>query len=220
MIYPWQKLIINEEKLKRLKTSEIAKNVKIEPGVHLVGPVKINSGTVLKSGTYIEGPVEIGKNCRLGPNCHLRAFAAIGDDVKIGQAVEIKNSIIGYNANVAHLSYVGDSVIGNFVNLGAGTITANLRHDGKTIRVKWGSKIIDTETVKFGTYIGDYSKTAIHTSIYPGVIIAPYVLTLPNQIIDKNIACFTLGSKKITKEKMNTYWTKIDQELLKFFEVI
>lgn len=220
MIYPWQKLIINEEKLKRLKTSSIAKNVKIEPGVHLVGPVKIATGTILKSGTYIEGPVEIGKNCTLGPNCYLRASTSIGDNVKIGQAVEIKNSLVGNNTFIAHLSYIGDSIIGERVNLGAGTITANLRHDGQTIRVQWGKKLIDTQLVKFGTYIGDHSKTAIHTSVYPGVIISPYVLTLPNQIVDKNLSSFTLDNKKIPREKISRYWIKIDHSLVKYFEVI
>lgn len=213
MIFPWQKIIINSEKLKKIKATDIAKNVLIEPNVHISGKVIIGSGTILKSGTYIEGPVIIGKNCTLGPNCYLRSATNLGDQVKIGQAVEIKNSLIGSHTNVAHLSYIGDSVIGNFVNIGAGTITANLRHDGKSVKVKWGKNLIDTELRKFGCFIGDYSKTAIHTSIYPGLIIAAYVFTLPGEIVTKNQSCFSFGGVKLTQQKIKKLWPKIDQKI-------
>jgi bifunctional UDP-N-acetylglucosamine pyrophosphorylase/glucosamine-1-phosphate N-acetyltransferase len=95
--------------------------------------------------------------------------------------VEIKNSIIGDNTNVAHLSYVGDSIIGSNCNLGAGTIVANLRHDGQTIKTTINNKLIDTRKRKFGTIMGDNSKTGIGTLIYPGRKIYPFKNTLPGK---------------------------------------
>jgi len=208
MIFPWQKLIINKEKLNRLKgCSDIARDIKIEPGVHITGPIKIGQGTILKSGTYIEGPVEIGKNCILGPNCYLRKYTMLEDNVKIGASVEIKNSIIGEGTKIPHLSYVGDSVIGKFVNIGAGTITANLRHDHKSVKSLWRNKLLDTETSKFGCYIGNYSKIGIHNTIYPGIIINDYVLTLPGQIIKRNIKSFSFGDKILSEEDRKNYWS-------------
>jgi len=160
---------------------------KIEQGCHLSGKVIIRKGTVIKSGTYIEGPVWIGENCVIGPNCFLRKFTSIGDNCRIGQAVEIKNSLVGRNTNIAHLSYVGDSIIGENCNLGAGTITANLRHDGETIKTEIKNKLIDTKRRKFGTVLGDGVKTGIGTLIYPGRKIWPNKITSPGEKVVEDI---------------------------------
>lgn len=214
MIYPSDQLIENKKELENLKSSKISSDATIEDGAHINGVVEIGDKTIIKSGVYIEGPVKIGKNCVIGPNCYLRPYTNISDNVKIGHAVEIKNSLIGENSRVPHLSYIGDSVIGKNVNIGAGTITANLRHDQKNIKIKNGEKIIDSKLTKFGCYIGDFSKLAIHTSIYPGIIIAPYSLTLPGQIINKNIKSFTLSEKEISKVTIEKIWGKVDQNII------
>jgi bifunctional UDP-N-acetylglucosamine pyrophosphorylase/glucosamine-1-phosphate N-acetyltransferase len=98
-----------------------------------------------------------------------------------------KNSIIGNNTNVAHLSYVGDSIIGDDCNLGAGTIIANLRHDHETIKTKIKGKMIDTKREKLGAIIGDNVKTGIGTLIYPGRKIWPQKTTLPGQKVEQDI---------------------------------
>jgi bifunctional UDP-N-acetylglucosamine pyrophosphorylase/glucosamine-1-phosphate N-acetyltransferase len=138
------------------------------------------------SGTYIKGNVIIGENCLIGPNCYLRGNTSIGNGCHIGQAVEIKNSIIMDNAKVPHLSYIGDSVIGKNSNLGAGTITANLKHDNENVRSVVKGKIVDTGRRKLGTIIADDVHTGINTTIYPGRKIWPGVSTLPGEIIDKD----------------------------------
>ncbi|GMX58574.1 MAG: sugar phosphate nucleotidyltransferase [Candidatus Microsyncoccus archaeolyticus] len=168
--------------------SKINKSARInkEKNVFIKNKIIVGEGTILKSGAYIEGPVYIGKNCIIGPNCYLRPKTIIGDNCKIGQGVEIKNSIIGDNTNVAHLSYVGDSIIGSNCNLGAGTIVANLRHDGQTIKTTINNKLIDTRKRKFGTIMGDNSKTGIGTLIYPGRKIYPFKNTLPGERVEKD----------------------------------
>ena len=128
----------------------------------------IKKGTIIKSGTYIEGKVYIGENCVIGPNCYIRNGSVVENNCKIGASVEIKNSIIGSGTNINHLSYVGDSIIGENCNLGAGTITANLRHDNSTVKVKVKDKLIDTGKEKLGAVIADNIKTGIGTLIYPG----------------------------------------------------
>lgn len=161
--------------------------IKKEKNVFIKDKLIVGEGTILKSGTYIEGPVYIGKNCVIGPNCFLRPKTTIGDNCKIGQAVEIKNSIIGNNTKVSHLSYVGDSIIGSNCNLGAGTITANLRHDEQTIKTTINGKLVETKRKKIGTIMGDNSKTGIGTLIYPGRKIYPFKTTLPGERVEKDI---------------------------------
>ena len=182
--YPWDILdafphLFSLEK-KRIKG-------RIEKGVVIKGEVVIEEGTVIKSGVYIEGPVYIGKNCTIGPNCFITEGAAIEDNCGIGQAVEIKNSIIGRGTNISHLSYVGDSIIGENCNFGAGTITANLRHDGKDIKVLSKGELVDTRRKKLGTITGDNIKTGIGTLIYPGRRIWPDKATMPGEKADKDI---------------------------------
>lgn len=161
--------------------------IKKEKNVFIKGKIIVGKGTIIKSGAYIEGPVYIGSNCIIGPNCFIRSNAIIGNNCKIGQGVEIKNSIIGDNTNVSHLSYVGDSIIGSNCNLAAGTITANLKHDETTVETMVNGKIIDTKRFKFGTIMGDGSKTGIGTLIYPGRKIYPGKITLPGEKVNKDI---------------------------------
>jgi UDP-N-acetylglucosamine diphosphorylase / glucose-1-phosphate thymidylyltransferase / UDP-N-acetylgalactosamine diphosphorylase / glucosamine-1-phosphate N-acetyltransferase / galactosamine-1-phosphate N-acetyltransferase len=182
--YPWQVITANEFLTKRIKNSKI--DGKVEKGVVIKGPVLVGKGTVLKSGTYIEGPVVIGKRCTIGPNCYIRSGTVLGDECKVGNACEVKNSTFFRHAVAGHLSYIGDSVIGENVNLGAGTITANLRHDNKNIKSSVRSELIDTGRRKFGTIIADGVHTGIHTSLYPGRKLFPNTSTVPGESVTKD----------------------------------
>ncbi|WP_457753412.1 bifunctional sugar-1-phosphate nucleotidylyltransferase/acetyltransferase, partial [Thermococcus sp.] len=163
---PWDLLNLNEYILKNHLKHEIRGIV--EEGATIIPPVEIGEGTVVKSGAYIVGPVKIGKNCKIGPNCFIRPYTSIGNHCHIGNAVEIKNSIIMDHSNAPHLNYVGDSIIGENTNLGAGTITANLRHDNKTIKVEVKGKFEDSGRKKLGAIIGHNVKVGINATIYPG----------------------------------------------------
>lgn len=141
----------------------------IEDSAHLVGPAIVEEGARIRSGVYIEGPVFIGKDSDVGPNCFIRPHTSLGRKVRIGNACEIKNSVIMDNTHIGHLSYVGDSVIGENCNLGAGTIVANYRFDGRPIKMKVKDEVIDTEQRKLGVVLGDDVKTGINVSLMPGV---------------------------------------------------
>ena len=121
--------------------------------------------------------------------------------------MEIKNSIIMDNSKVPHLSYIGDSVIGEHCNLGAGTKIANLRHDKKGVKVLVKGQVVSTGQRKIGAFIADWTQTGIGTMIYPGMFMGPFGWTTPNAIVNCNIEPFTLlGSarkKKIAKEKIS-----------------
>lgn len=179
--YPWDFLKINEEVISSLKDNKIRGTVR--QGVNIDGFVEIGEGTILLPGVYIEGNVIVGKNCKIGPNCYIRGNTNIGDNCHIGQAVEIKNSIIMNNVSIGHLSYLGDSIIAEKTNFGAGTVIANLRHDGKNHRSLVKGKSMDTGRRKLGVIVGEEVHTGINTTIYPGRKLWPYTSTLPGEII-------------------------------------
>jgi bifunctional UDP-N-acetylglucosamine pyrophosphorylase/glucosamine-1-phosphate N-acetyltransferase len=163
---PWNLLDANARALSLLEPSV---GGKVEEGAQIIGPVKVDEGARIRSGAYIEGPAYIGPRSDVGPNCYIRSATSIGANVRIGNACEVKNSIIMDGTNVAHLSYVGDSVIGKGCNLGAGTITANLRFDDKSVKVNIKGKPIDSKRRKLGTIMGDSAQTGINVNIMPGV---------------------------------------------------
>lgn len=98
----------------------------VDPNTTFISPdTTIGKDTTIFPNVYISGKNQIGSNCKIGPFAHIRDGAKIGDNVRIGNFVEIKKSEIKSNTNVSHLSYIGDSELGEHVNIGAGTITAN-----------------------------------------------------------------------------------------------
>lgn len=179
--YPWDLLALNSDIIGKFGTTEIRGEV--SSLAHINGFVRIGEGSEILPGVVIEGNVLIGRNCRIGPNCFLRGNTSIGDDCIIGNAVEIKNSIIYPGTTIAHLSFVGDSIVGAHVNLGAGTIISNFRHDGKNHRMMIEGNLVDTGCSKMGAIIGDGVHTGINTSIYPARKIGIGRTTLPGAIV-------------------------------------
>ena len=163
---PWELLDVNEHFI-----SEIEEDIQgeVEEGVTIHGNIILGKNSIIRSGTYILGPVFIGEGCDIGPNSYLRKYTYIGNNVNVGNAVEIKNSIIMDGTNVNHLSYVGDSVIGAGCNVAAGTNIANLRFDNKNVKMNIKGKKLDCGVRKLGAIFGDNVKTGINSSFNPGV---------------------------------------------------
>jgi bifunctional UDP-N-acetylglucosamine pyrophosphorylase/glucosamine-1-phosphate N-acetyltransferase len=105
----------------------------------------------------------------------------------IGQAVEVKNSIVSQGSHISHLNYVADSIIGENCNLGAGTVLANLRFDEKNIRSIVKAELVDTQRKKFGAVLGKGVKVGINTSTMPGVLIGENAILGPDSLVMKNV---------------------------------
>ena len=129
---PWDLLDANNWALKRMDHKVLGT---VEQGAHLIGPVTVAESARIRSGAYIEGPVFIDEEADVGPNCYIRPGTSLGKKVRVGNACEIKNSILMDGTHAGHLSYVGDSILGEKCNLGAGTIMANLRFDDGRIKM-------------------------------------------------------------------------------------
>jgi bifunctional UDP-N-acetylglucosamine pyrophosphorylase/glucosamine-1-phosphate N-acetyltransferase len=111
----------------------------------------------------------------------------LGDSCRIGAASEIKSSILFEGAAAPHQNYVGDSIIGAWVNLGCGTNTANLRHDGQNVFSRIREEWVDTGRRKLGAMLGDHVHTGINTALYPGRKIWPHLSTLPGAVVRRDI---------------------------------
>ena len=189
---PWIEIGMPWDLLRANKTlmENIMENIQGDIGkfVEIKGPVQIGSNTVVRNGSNIKGPVIIGKNCTIGPNCLIRPSTVVGDNCKIGNAVEVKNSIIMDGSNAPHNNYVGDSIIGQNCNLGAGTKVANLRLDGKNISVVLRGRPQDSGLRKLGVIMGDEVKTGINSSIDPGTIMGENSYLGPNALASGSIA--------------------------------
>ncbi|VVB90796.1 Bifunctional protein GlmU [uncultured archaeon] len=179
--FPWHLLEANESTMGDAGISDI--RGEIEPYATLKGDVAVGEGTIIRNGAYITGPVIIGNNCDIGPNCYIRPSTSIGDGVKIGNGVEVKNSIVMKGTHIGHLSYVGDSIIGEDCNFGAGTKVANLRHDGRTVLVKLGGKKFDSRRRKLGVIMGNNVHTGINSMINVGAVVKSGANIAPGEFV-------------------------------------
>ena len=159
----------------------------VEDGVVIKGKVIIEEGAKVLHGTYIEGPVFIGKNSIVGPNSYLRPYTVLCGNNRVGASVEIKESIIMENTKIPHLSYVGDSVISEDVNFGAGTLVANLRFDEAEVKVYVKGERVPSGRKKLGTFVGAHVRTGINVSILPGVKIGAYARIYPGAVVNRDV---------------------------------
>ena len=152
----------------------------VSDGAYLMHPETISIGedSVIEPGAYILGPCIIGKRCHIRHGAYIRGNVVIGDNCVIGHTTELKNTIFLNNANAAHFSYVGDSIIGNGVNLGAGVKCANLRFDKAPIDVVVQGKKMQTNMKKLGAIVGDNCEVGCNAVLQPGTLFS------------KNIECF------------------------------
>jgi NDP-sugar pyrophosphorylase family protein len=183
--FPWDLLRVNEEVLQMIDETSILGDV--SPHAHIIGPLRLGTGSRILPGVVVEGPVIIGANTTIGPNCYLRAATSIGNNCHVGHGVEIKNSIIYHNSCVSRGCYVGDSILGAHVTLGAGTVTENHRHDGHHHVSMIHGQPVDTGRVKFGCVIGDGVKTGANTTIDAGIKIGVARMIKPGTCVAKDL---------------------------------
>ncbi|MEM4033683.1 MAG: sugar phosphate nucleotidyltransferase [Sulfolobales archaeon] len=182
---PWSLIEVNKLELESVNTQLVKGSV--EGGVTIKGPVIIEEGAEILSGTYIVGPAYIGHGVTVGPNAYIRPYTVVLDNSRVGFNVEVKESIIMENVHISHQSYVGDSVVCEGSNLGAGTILANLRFDEKTVKVRVKGVLEDSGRRKLGAFIGGYVRTGVNVSVFPGVKIGAYSWIYPGVVVTDDV---------------------------------
>lgn len=177
--HPWNAVTQIAEYLNTFSLGNI--EVNIPSGAFIVDShlVSIGKGTVVEPGAYIRGPCIIGENCSIRHGAYIRGHVITGDRCVIGHDTEVKNSILLDEAHAAHFAYLGDTILGNKVNLGAGTKCANFKLDAAPVSVWKGEEKIDTGLRKLGAIIGDGSQIGCNSVTNPGALLGKGVVCYP-----------------------------------------
>jgi len=157
--------------------------------------VFLDTGTVLEPSAIIKGPALIGKGCEIRQGAYLRGNVVIGDHCVIGHNTEIKNSILMNHTEAGHFNYIGDSILGSYVNLGAGSRLANLEFRSPAdkrdvlfprILIEVEGEEIHTGRSKFGAVLGDYVEIGCNAVLSPAVLMGKESWVYPNVTVPKN----------------------------------
>ncbi|RIV47174.1 LpxA family transferase [Flagellimonas pelagia] len=163
---PWE-ITANIKSIIEEMIPNLGEDFKIENGI------AIHKSATLEHGITIKGPAIIMDKCHICTNAYLREGVFLDSSVKIGPSSEIKSSMIFSGSAIAHLNYIGNSLIGRNVNFEGGSIAANHYNERveKKIRVIFKDQVIDTGTEKFGALVGDGSKIGANGVLSPGTIL-------------------------------------------------
>ena len=173
IVYPWEILTANKMLMDSWEKSSIAKSAVLESNVTIQGAVHIDEGAVIRAGAILEGPCSIGKGSYIGNNSLIRSYTSLGNNCSVGYGVELKNCVVQDNTMIGRLSFVGDSVLGENVDLGAGTMTVNRTVDRKPVVIKNGKKSFPTGLEKIGSFIGDNVVIGAGNTIQAGTVLKP-----------------------------------------------
>lgn len=169
--YPWNVLEANNFLMNLYSHATIAGSVKFEGNVTINGPVQIENDVVISGNSIINGPCYIGKGTYIGNNVLVRKNTSIGAHCVVGYGVELRNCVLFDNVSVGRLSFVGDSVIGQNVEIGSGIMTVNNLMKDETVKVEINAKLVDSGLLKLGAFIGDNAKVGASNTLGPGTII-------------------------------------------------
>lgn len=150
-------------------------------GVHLLaGPVHIGRDCRIEPGAVLSGPLVVGDGCEIRTGAYLRGSVVLGRGCVVGAHSELKRAILLDGAHAPHQNYVGDTILGRNVNLGAGTICSNVKNIGREVTFHHADTTISTGLHKFGAVLGDGCRTGCNTVLNPGVLMGPGSVTYPN----------------------------------------
>ena len=181
-------------------------NANIMPGTIInaeKGPVYIDKNVYLYGQSYIEGPVYIGPDTIINPLSKIKD-TVIGSNCKIGG--EVESSVIQGFSNKVHEGHLGDSFVGEWVNLGAGTSNSNLKNNYTSVKVQVSQELVDSNSLHIGCFIGDHVKTAIGTLINSGSVISPASMVSSYGFIPKTLPPFSwYVNRKLDKMDFNKF---------------
>ena len=150
-------------------------------GAILIGDdIQIGDGCVIEPGAFVRGPVLLGRGCEVRHGAYLRGDIVAGDGCVFGHASEFKNAILLNGAKAAHFNYVGDSILGARVNMGAGSKLSNVKMIHGNVSVSSREGRIDSGLRKFGAILGDDVEVGCNAVLNPGTILGPRCMVYPN----------------------------------------
>ena len=228
--YPWDLVLANADELRReLRESGVARGARVHRGVHLLargqiyigrkaclkpgvvldaeeGPIHVDEGVLIQPNAVVEGPCYIGSGSVVRPGAVLRGGTSIGPVCKVGG--EVAESIFQGYSSKQHDGFVGHSFVGSWVNLGADTVTSDLKNTYGTVRVSINGVGVETGLQFLGATIGDHAKTGIGTVLPTGGVIGVAANVFTRRIVPKFVPSFAW----VTDEGMIPY--RVDKAIL------
>jgi bifunctional N-acetylglucosamine-1-phosphate-uridyltransferase/glucosamine-1-phosphate-acetyltransferase GlmU-like protein len=141
--------------------------------------IQLGPGAVVEPGALIKGPTIIGARTEVRQGAYIRGKCIIGDQCVVGHTTEMKSSVMLDGAKAGHFAYIGDSILGNGANLGAGTKLANLKIKEGSVKIRFGRETLDTGLRKFGAVIGDHTEIGCNTVTNPGTLLGQSCAVFP-----------------------------------------
>jgi NDP-sugar pyrophosphorylase family protein len=178
--WPWDPLrelaALARETLRGVREGEIM------PGAHVLGDdVDVGPGTIVEPGAVVKGPTVIGANCEIRAGAYIRGNVVVADGCVVGNSTEVKNALLLEGAHAPHFNYVGDSVLGQRANLGAGVKLSNWKVAAdKNVKLVVGGEVVDTGLDKFGAILGDDVEIGCNTVTNPGTVVGPRTIIYAN----------------------------------------
>jgi UDP-N-acetylglucosamine diphosphorylase / glucose-1-phosphate thymidylyltransferase / UDP-N-acetylgalactosamine diphosphorylase / glucosamine-1-phosphate N-acetyltransferase / galactosamine-1-phosphate N-acetyltransferase len=165
--------------LQRIKSLSSEYKIKQDVAIHKKAQIEEN--------VTLKGPVIISNGCFIGAHAYMRGGVYLGEKSIIGPGCEVKSSLIMSGSALAHFNFVGDSLIGSYVNMEAGSIIANHYNErlDKTINVMINKKKMKIEVTKFGALVGDHSKIGANAVLSPGTILLPESVVKRLELIEQ-----------------------------------
>ncbi|MBU2550623.1 MAG: glucose-1-phosphate thymidylyltransferase [Proteobacteria bacterium] len=145
--------------------------------------IQIGPGVVVEPGALIKGPTIIGARTEVRQGAYIRGSCLVGRACIVGHVTEMKNAVMLDGAKAGHFAYLGDSILGRDVNLGAGTKLANLKIVPGPMRIRVGDRTLEADRRKFGAILGDGVETGCNSVTSPGTLMAPRCLVAPNMTV-------------------------------------
>lgn len=181
--YSWHVLAMQDYVFEHT-TGKKSADVSIHPSSIIEGNVTIGKNVYIGAFVKIAGPCFIGDNVIIGDHSLVRG-STLCDNVIVGSGCEVARSYLGMGV-MLHRNYVGDSVLGPEVTMGAGAVTANFRFDKKTVRTPIKGALVDSGNIKFGLIAGAHTKIGVNTTTYPGVKLSSGTVVLPGEVVTKD----------------------------------
>ena len=173
-VYPWEVLPRIKEFVRGLGQALSADEYD-----HVSAEVWIHKSAKLYPNIYIEGPAVIGAETEVRPGAFIRGSALVGRGCVVGNSTELKNCILFDRVQVPHYNYVGDSILGNFAHMGAGSICSNVKGDKSLVIVRHEGVVHETALKKFGAILGDHVEVGCNSVLNPGTVLEPYASVYP-----------------------------------------
>ena len=163
--YPWQALPGIRDLILTLGAGLGEEYTEVSPSVW------VHRSAVIAPTAFLGAPCIIGANTEVRHCAFIRGSALVGENCVVGNSVELKNVILFDNVQVPHYNYVGDSILGYWSHMGAGSITSNVKSDRSLVVVKNGAEQISTGLKKMGAMLGDYVEVGCNSVLNPGTVI-------------------------------------------------